>query len=211
MFGDDELLPISALAHLEYCPRRCALIHIEGSWAETRFTAEGRILHARVHRHAAETVEGAVQARGVWLRSFSLGLYGVADLVEFYPVSGDSTQAVPLPSYDGLWVPFPVEYKRGPRRPESSYLVHLCAQALCLEEMLQVAIPAGAIYYAKSRRRLPVAFEHNLRQRTRALAAQLHRLVAAGVTPPPQPTPKCHYCSLRELCLPKAMAGRTNA
>ena len=145
MFTEDDLLPISALQHLEFCPRRCALIHIEGIWAENAQTAEGRVLHQRVHQTAADNIEGVRTARGLRLCSLELGLFGVADVVEFRRLADDAPSGATLPNLPGRWQPFPVEYKRGKRKPEKSYFVQLCAQALCLEEMLKTDVPSGAV------------------------------------------------------------------
>jgi len=148
-------------------------------------------------------------ARQLRLCSRELGLFGVADVVEFSPLAEPGLAGVELPGAPGRWQAFPVEYKRGRRRPEMSYLVQLCAQALCLEEMLATAVPAGALYHGKSRRRQAVAFDDALRGRTRQRAAELHVLGAAGRVPPPQPGPKCRYCSLAPVCVPKLPPGRS--
>jgi len=209
MYSEDDLLPVSALQHLEFCPRRAALIHVEGLWAENAQTAQGRVLHRQVHESTAES-QGEIRiARGLRLCSRSLGLFGVADVVEFHPRPDDAPGAIALPGRPGRWQPFPVEYKRGRRKPEMSYFVQLCAQALCLEEMLGAAIPAGALYHGQSRRRQTVTLDAALRQRTVALAGRLHELLDTRQTPPPQPGPKCKYCSLAEKCLPKLSSSRS--
>jgi len=235
LYVEDDLLPISALQHLEFCPRRCALIHVEGAWAENAQTAEGRTLHQRVHEAPSETIDGVRIARGLRLCSRILGLFGVADVVEFHPErpdaptatdvgreSGSRTDAIQgengiaglakgvvLPGLAGTWRPYPVEYKRGRRKSEMSYLVQLCAQALCLEEMLATNVPAGALFHGKSRRRQPVSFDAALRRRTEGLARRLHELIAARRTPPPEYGPKCKFCSLAEICSPKLIASRS--
>ncbi|MBN2559321.1 MAG: CRISPR-associated protein Cas4 [Phycisphaerae bacterium] len=195
MYKEDQLLPISALQHLLFCERQCALIHIEQAWTENRLTVEGRIMHDKVHNGADES-RGAVRiARGLRLRSLGLGLTGQADVVEFH------RQTV------GSWQPFPVEYKRGRPKPEACDEVQLCAQALCLEEMLGVEIPEGAIFYGQPRRRHPVAFDQALRAQTESAARRLRDLLTAGVTPPAAYEKKCRNCSLLNLCMPKT-AGR---
>jgi CRISPR-associated exonuclease Cas4 len=209
MYDEDDLLPISALQHLEYCPRRCALIHIEGLWRENAQTAEGRVLHERVHAVAAETIGNVRSVRGLRLASRRLGLFGVADVVEFHPVDDPAEPAAVVPGLAGRWRPYPVEYKRGRRKPEISYLVQFCAQALCLEEMLQTSVPAGALYHGKSRRRQAVDFDATLRARTEERIGQLHALIAAGQPPPPRYGPKCKFCSLAEICVPKLSASRS--
>jgi len=114
-----------------------------------------------------------------------------------------------LPGVPGRWRPFPVEYKRGGRKPEMSYFVQLCAQALCLEEMLETPVPAGALYHGKSRHRQVVALDGPLRGRTKLRIRELHELMELGRTPPPHCGPKCRYCSLREKCVPKLPPGRS--
>ena len=199
MYSEDDLLPISALQHLRFCRRRCALVHLEGLWAENRFTAEGNLLHSRVHEEHDSVEDGVRIARGLRLASLRLGLYGVADVVEFHPlVTGES-----------IGQPFPVEYKRGNRKPEQTYRVQLCAQALCLEEMLGVEVLLGALYFGKSRRRLPVDIDAALRQETERLAVELHQLLDSNKTPPPEPGPKCKSCSMQNLCMPKSVGRRS--
>jgi len=193
---DDELIAISALSHYSYCPRRCALIHIEQAWTENLFTAEGRIMHERVHEEGRESRGNVRIEYGVALRSLRLGLIGKADVVEFH------RQA------DGSWLPFPVEYKRGKPKADDCDLVQLCAQALCLEEMLTVAIPEGAIFYGQTRHRLDVAFDDALRRETEDTARQAHELIASGQTPPPVYEKRCESCSLMAECLPKTIQKR---
>jgi CRISPR-associated exonuclease Cas4 len=218
MFDEDDLLPISALAHLFFCERRAALIHIEGLWDENRFTAEGRIAHERAHESALESRGDVRIARGLRLRSLRLGLSGKADVVEFHRLpdadvaSGAERQGLPagvgLTGTRGSWQPFPVEYKRGRLRREEGYEVQVCAQALCLEEMLSVAVPVGAVFYGQPRRRLEVTFSEELRRETESAATRLHELTRAGKTPPARYEKKCESCSLLTLCMPKITGGR---
>lgn len=196
---DAALAPLSALQHLAFCPRQCALIHLEGAWAENRLTAEGRVLHERVDAGSGETRSGVRVARGVALCSRRLGLIGKADVVEFRSRRSGPPQ------------PYPVEYKRGRPKPHDADRIQLCAQALCLEEMLGVPVPRGALFYGEPRRREDIAFDDGLRGRTADTARALHALLAAGVTPPPEPAAKCRSCSLEPFCLPKAAAGRSAA
>lgn len=189
-YTEDQLLPLSALQHLRFCDRQCALIHIEQVWAENRFTVEGRNLHDHVHERSRES-RGAIRTEtGLALRSLELGLAGVADVVEFHRQD------------DKSWLPYPVEYKRGKPKKDESDRVQLCAQALCLEEMLDVAIPEGALFYGKTRRRKQVAFDTPLRDLTAETARRLHDLIDGGVTPPSLDSPKCSHCSLQDLCMP---------
>jgi CRISPR-associated exonuclease Cas4 len=199
-------LPLSGLQHLLFCSRRAALVHLEQAWNENRTTAEGKILHERVHQGGDEA-RGAVRiARGLRLVSRRLGIAGQADVVEFHRIA-DGDGAV-LPGVTGRWTPYPIEYKRGRLRDEPGYDVQLCAQAVCLEEMLGVAVPAGAVFYGLSRRRQDVVFGHALRAATADAARRLHDLFDAGVTPVPEYGPKCRQCSLVDVCRPAA-AGRS--
>jgi CRISPR-associated exonuclease Cas4 len=193
--GGDEYPPLSALNDLLFCPRRCFLHRVEGVWVENVHTAAGTRDHRRVHQtRDAEPAAGRT-ARGLWVVSHRLRLVGVCDLVEFRP--GDPE------------VPFPVEYKRGKRRKWDNDEAQLCAQALALEEMLGVPVPAGAIFHVKSKRRREIAFTADLRARTADAARRLHELLAATAAPPPVPHPKCRQCSVRDLCLPDLVAGAT--
>jgi CRISPR-associated exonuclease Cas4 len=188
---DEEFQPIRALNDLLFCPRRCALHRTEQLWVENAHTVEGshghRIVHADPAREQAESPWRSV--RGLWLRSNRLRLVGKADLVEFQPG------------------PYPVEYKRGRKRRWDNGEVQLCAQALCLEEMLGTPVPAGAIFHLRSRRRREVVFDSALRRTTEEAAERLHALVASGVTPPPVLHPKCKACSLHDACLPEIVAA----
>lgn len=189
-YTEDELLPLSALQHFVFCERQCALIHVEQAWEENRLTAEGRLLHERVHEQEGESRAGVRIERGLPLRSLKLGLVGVADVVEFHPS------------------PFPVEYKRGKPKPDHSDEVQLCAQAMCLEEMLGVDVMNGAMFYGKTRHRHDVAFEKSLRDETEETARKVHHLIESGETPRPVFAKKCGQCSLFELCLPRTVQKR---
>ena len=187
-------LPLSALQHLLFCERQCALIHVERLWEENRFTAEGRVLHEKVDEGRGESRPGVRITRSLQLRSEALGLHGVADVVELHA------------RVDGGWQPFPVEYKRGKPKAHDADLVQLCAQTICLEEAFGVPVPEGALFYGQTRRRLDVVFDEGLRSLTQRTAARLHELIASGVTPRAVKEKKCEACSLKEVCLPEAMS-----
>ncbi len=199
-FAEEELLPLSALQHFVYCRRRAALVHTDRLWGENRYTAEGSVLHRRADLTGTEVRGDLRIARGLRLRSLRMGLSGLADVVEFHR----SLQGVRLPSVPGRWRPVPVEYKRGRLRREEGYLVQLCAQAICLEEMLGAEIENGSIYFGKTKRRLKVEFDRQLRQRTRSAAWQLHELIRSLQIPKAVYSRKCDRCSLYDQCLPKA-------
>jgi CRISPR-associated exonuclease Cas4 len=193
----DDYPPLSALNDLLFCPRRCFLHRVEGIWVENVHTASGSLDHQRVHTARDADESPFRSARGLRLVSHRLRLVGVADLVEFHPDPAG-----------GADVPFPVEYKRGRRRRWDNDEAQLCAQALCLEEMLGVAVPAGAIFHVKSKRRRPVAFDAALRRLTEEAAVRLHELLASRIAPPPVVHPKCRQCSLNSLCLPDLVAAQ---
>ncbi|HID28486.1 MAG TPA: CRISPR-associated protein Cas4 [Desulfobacterales bacterium] len=201
-YTEDDLLPLSALQHLLFCERQCALIHVEQAWNENLFTAEGRIMHERVHEANRESRGNVRIEFGMPLRSLRLGLVGKADVVEFHrkPASRNAKSRE--------WQPFPVEHKRGKPKADNCDKVQLCGQALCLEEMLGVEIPCGALFYGKTRRRRDVDFDHALRQETESAAKRLHALIESGQTPNPVHTPKCKSCSLLNACLPKTIEKR---
>ena len=189
---ENDLLPLSALQHLIFCERQCALIHNEQQWAENRLTTEGNLMHSKAHSGDDESRPGVRITRGMPVRSLALGLSGVADIVEFH-----SHGAV-----------VPVEYKRGRPKQNACDEVQLCAQALCVEEMLQVSIPKGQLFYGQKRRRHEIEFDEALRSLTRETAARLHQLIDSGRTPPAIREPKCDACSLIEICMPDAMRLR---
>ncbi|MHB8529967.1 MAG: CRISPR-associated protein Cas4, partial [Caulobacteraceae bacterium] len=184
---EDDLIPLSALQHYLFCPRQCALIHIERLWAEDGATAEGRLLHERVDAGGVETRPGVRIARGLQLRSVSLGVAGKADVVEF---SGRPPR------------PYPVEYKRGKPKSHRADEVQLCAQAICLEEMFGIEVTEGALFYGQTRRRQRVEINVDLRRLTIETAAGAREMIASGRTPPPIRIPACRRCSLEPLCQP---------
>lgn len=198
-YDEDDLLPLSALQHLIFCERQCALIHLERQWADNRLTVEGSHMHERVHESGPrrESRGDLRIERGLHIRSLTLGIAGIADVVEFH-------RAKPSPAGSSSgWVPYPVEYKRGKPKPDRSDEVQLCAQALCLEEMMSLPVPAGALYYGRDRRREAVAFDTSLRDETVRAARRLHELVESGKSPPAILEPKCKQCSLIEICMPE--------
>jgi len=201
-YTEDDLLPLSALQHLLFCERQCALIHIEQMWVENLYTAEGRILHERVDSGRSESRGNVRLAFSVPLRSLRLGLSGKADVVEFHCEEGEVVRNQVGPH---CWRPFPVEYKRGRPKKEAWDEVQLCAQAICLEEMLAAGVPEGALFYGKTRRRVNVVFDEKLRNETEKAARRLHALVDSGRTPPPVCTPVCERCSFVEKCLPHTL------
>lgn len=203
-YDEDDLLPLSALQHLAFCERQCALIHIEGLWVDNRLTVLGSQLHARSHSGRSEVREGVISRRAMPVRSLRLGIAGKADVVEFYPLkAGEEEGGVKLSGLPGAWRPYPVEYKRGSPKPARCDEVQVCAQALCLEEMLGLHIPEAAIYYGQPRRRHVVRLTLELRAETERIAARLRELIVSGSIPRGTYQRRCRSCSLVEWCLPK--------
>jgi len=197
VYSEDDLLPISALQHVVFCERQCALIHVERVWDENLFTAEGRIMHERVHERDSESRGDVRIERGLPLRSLKLGLIGKADVVEFHRTD------------ERGWLPFPVEYKRGKPKADDCDKVQLCAQALCIEEMLGVEVSEGSLFYGKTRRRLDVTFDHTLREKTEKAAVKVREMIRNGMTPKADYTKKCKSCSLEGHCMPMLSRKRS--
>ncbi|RJP80279.1 MAG: CRISPR-associated protein Cas4 [Desulfobacteraceae bacterium] len=193
MDSEDDLLPLSALQHYLFCPRQCALIHLERQWFENQFTAEGRVMHERVDQGGKKDLAGLRIEYALRLVCRELGLSGQADVVEFHRSDKESD----------VWVPYPVEYKRGKPKKDNSDKVQLCAQALCLEEMLDIAVPEGALFYGKTRRRQSVLFDSKLRQETTETAKRLRSMIQNRITPEPFYTKKCESCSFLDFCMPR--------
>lgn len=191
---DSDPIMLSALEHYAYCPRQCALIHVEQVWGENLYTMRGRDVHENVDEISSHELGGVrcERALPIWCRR--LGLVGKADLVEFH---GD--------------VPFPVEYKSGRKRRGTPEIIQLCAQALCLEEMFGVRVDKGALYWHSSRERREVMFTDDMRERVKELAFAVHEMIEGRLVPPPANDRRCDDCSLRDSCLPSVIAdkGRT--
>ena len=199
MFAPEDCLMISGLQHFRFCCRQWALIHLEQQWAENLRTVEGGFLHERAHNEQLQERRGdLLTVRGLRVQSLTLGLSGVCDVVEFR----QDARGVPLSGKEGQWLPYPVEYKRGVPKQDGCDELQLCAQAMCLEEMLCCEIPEGALYYGEPRRRLRVSLTKELREEVRSDAAQMHALYRRGHTPRVRRTKSCNACSLKELCLP---------
>ncbi len=209
MYTEDNYLQLSGIQHYAFCPRQWALIHIEEQWNESYLTAEGRILHQKAHSsQAAEKRGDLIIFRGLKVYSSELGISGECDVVEFY----SSDDGIPLNGYNGLWRPYPVEYKRGKAKLEDCDRLQLCAQAVCLEEMLCVKIETGALFYGEPRRRELVKFTAELRAKLKVLVEDMHKLYKRKYTPKAVKRECCRSCSLKDLCLPKlGAASETSA
>jgi CRISPR-associated exonuclease Cas4 len=199
MYSDDDLLLLSGIQHFAFCRRQWALIHIEQQWEENLLTFGGRGLHERADDPFYTEARGAVFiTRSLPLVSHQLGLYGVADVVEFHR----SEAGIQLRERPGTWKPNLVEYKYGEPKSDNRDIVQLCAQAICLEEMLNIDIAEGDMFYGRTRRRHHVIFDADLRRHVSELASEMHQLFEQRVTPLPEKKEACKRCSLIENCLP---------
>lgn len=196
---DREPLMLSGLQHFAFCPRQWALIHIEQQWAENTRTVDGQIFHKRAHETTHELRGDKLTIRGLRVTSHNLGITGICDVVEFHRTA----DGVPIHGYEGTWQPYPVEYKKGEPKEHDADRLQLCAQAICLEEMLVCTIPEGALFYGETRRREVVFMTQQLRQETASMLKLMHQYEEKGYTPPPRLTKGCKACSLKELCLPR--------
>ncbi len=187
-WDESEKVMISALEHWSYCPRQCALIHVEQIFDENLYTLRGQAVHKRVDEPETEEQAGMRIERALPLWSKSLGLIGKTDVVEFH---GET--------------PYPVEYKHGPHREQEHDDLQLCAQALCLEEMTCRPVPRGAIYHHSSRKRREVEFTPTLRARVVAVTEAIRVMLQAKQLPPPVNDHRCTHCSLRESCMPEVV------
>ena len=173
---------------------------MERQWAENARTAEGQVFHETAHHGPESEARGDLLIlRGLRVASPSLRLGGICDVVEFHR----SPSGVSLAGREGLWLPYPVEYKKGSDQTKESDEVQLCGQALCLEEMLCCQIPEGSLFYGETRRRSKVVFDGALRQRTLDLLHELLGYMDRGYTPGAKFHKGCNACSLRDICLPK--------
>lgn len=207
-FKEEKYLQLSGLQHFSFCRRQWALIHIEQQWAENIRTVDGRILHEKAHDGSIREKRGyLIITRDMSIHSPTLGISGSCDVVEFHR----GTNGIQLPGQEGLWQPYPVEYKRGSPKVTDADRLQLCAQAMCLEEMLCCDIPEAALYYGEIRRREVVDLDPELRENVRALLGEMHELYRRSHTPRVKPGKGCNACSLKELCLPKLMKKRSAA
>ena len=190
MYDESDYIMLSALQHYMFCPRQCALIHIEQQWAENRYTAEGKVLHERADSNKSERSGSVRIVRTLPICSQQYGLSGQADVVEFH---GDT--------------PYPVEYKSGKKRATLPEKIQLCGQALCLEEMFGTEVLEGALYWIASKRRQRVRFDEKLRAECLNTLQKVRAMLESGVVPPPHLDERCNHCSLRFSCMPETASA----
>jgi len=202
IYDDDELLPLSGIQHFAFCERQWALIHVERQWAENVRTVEGKHLHQRVDDPYFSESRGAIKTiRSVPLLSRMLGLYGFADVIEYYSLSNSD-------NFDEMTI---IEYKRGKPKPDDRDEVQICAQAMCLEEMLKINLSGGYFFYGETRHRHKVLFSKELRERVVQLSRGMHELFVKGITPWAVKGKKCKNCSMSDICLPALGRKKTTA
>lgn len=205
-WNEEDYLQLSGLQHFVFCRRQWALIHIEHQWAENFRTIDGAVFHENAHNTGFQESRGdRFITRGVSVCSSELGVSGQCDVLEYHRGS----TGIPIAGKDGLWQPYPVEYKRGSPREDTGDTLQLCGQAMCLESMLCCDIPEGALYYGEVRRREKVAFTPELRNQVRQMLAEMHELYRRGYTPKVKPTKSCNAYSMKDLCLPRLMKTRS--
>lgn len=206
MYREEDYLMLSGLQHFAFCRRQWALIHIEQQWAENERTVDGFLFHTTAHdEEKIEKRGNLLITRGLRIQSSALGMSGICDVVEFHK----SKSGISLFSYDGLWQPYPVEYKKGAPKAKAADELQLCGQALCLEEMLLCEIPRGSLFYGENRRRTEVEFTQELRNKVNDMAKEMHELWEKGYTPKVKPQKGCNACSLKEICIPKLGKTKT--
>jgi CRISPR-associated exonuclease Cas4 len=203
MHAEEDCISIGELQHYVFCPRQWALITLEGQWADNRLSAEGSAMHERADATAVEVRDGVRIARALRLCSRGYGLVGRADVVEFHP----SDEGIALEGAKGRWEVHPVEYKRGRPKRDNCDKVQLCAQAICLEEMLGCTVRAGSLFYGTSRRRLEVPIDDGLRAEAIGLIGRVREARSLGRTPHAEYSKKCDSCSLLERCMPRVTGG----
>lgn len=197
---EEDWLQISGLQHFSFCRRQWALIHIEQQWKENLRTTEGKLMHERAHDASAIERRGKLLiVRDLRVFSAELGISGACDVVEFR----QGSDGIPLRGEEGRWSVLPVEYKHGESKENDADRLQLCAQAMCLEQMLGADIPTGVLFYETPRRRETVELNDMLREQVRRMLNEMHGFFRRGYTPKVKPNKSCNACSLKELCLPR--------
>ena len=201
-YREEDFLMLSGIQHFAFCRRQWALIHIENQWVENYSTVSGNIVHKNAHDKKFKETRGDILiTRGMSIFSNILGISGECDVVEFH----ENINGVNLYGKDKKHIPFPIEYKRGKPKEHNADILQLCAQAMCLEEMLCCEITNGALYYDEIKRRENVVFTDELREEVVKIFAEMHNLYKKGHTPKVKPKKNCNSCSLKGICVPKIM------
>lgn len=197
MYSEEDYIQLSAIQHYVFCPRQCALIHVHGIWDENMFTAKGKVMHEKVDSGEDESRGEKQILRSLNIYSRRLGLSGRCDVVEM------------LGREDS--VPYPVEYKSGKPKNDISDMAQLCAQALCLEEMMNRPVRKASLFYGKPRRRLEVEIDDELRRATEDIIKAIHKIINEKIIPDAKYEPKCDSCSLHDACMPEVTSKKVNS
>lgn len=198
-YSEDDFLMLSGIQHYAFCPRQWALIHIEQQWDENYFTITGSIMHEKVHDAGLiEKRKNIIITRGMSIYSRTLGIRGNCDVVEFH----SDENGITLSNYEGTYLPIPIEYKRGKPKEHDADILQLCAQALCLEEMLVCEIPKGYLFYGETKRRVEVLFDDTLRESVKTSFQKMHEMLDRKYTPKVKTSKQCQSCSLNNICVP---------
>ncbi len=200
MYAEEDYLMLSGLQHFVFCRRQWALIHIEQQWEENVRTIKGELFHSTAHDDSRFEKRGdLIITRGLRIKSAALGVSGICDVVEFHK----DKDGINLSGYEGLWKPYPVEYKSGAPKEHNADELQLCGEAMCLEEMLLCKINEGSLFYGETRRRVRVEFTKEMRENVEAFLMEMHQLYKKGYTPKVKMNKGCRACSLNEICLPE--------
>lgn len=199
-YKEEDFLLLSGIQHFVFCRRQWALIHIEQQWSENLRTIEGKILHEKTHDDSLKEKRGdLIISRGMAVFSKTLGLTGACDVVELHKIN----DGISIFGRDGTYKVMPIEYKRGKPKENDSDILQLCAQAMCLEDMLLCKIPEAFLFYGETRRRQKVNIDDSLRKRVVAITREMHELYNRRYTPKVKPSKSCKACSLSNICMPR--------
>lgn len=206
VYEEDDYLLLSGIQHFCFCRRQWALIHIEQQWEENVRTVEGKQLHENAHDGISSERRGdLVVTRCMAVFSMELGISGSCDVVEFQKMD----EGISIFNRDGLFQPIPVEYKRGSPKESDADILQLCAQAICLEEMLVCEIQYGFLFYGEIRRRVKVVFDADLRKQVSEMFTEMHQYYERRYTPKVKASACCKSCSLAEICIPKLCKNKS--
>jgi len=198
MYFEEDWIPLSALQHYIFCPRQCALNYVEKVWVENYLTAAGRMMHHKTEEYIKESRNDVILEYGVEIASLDQRVFGMADAVEYQYRTRKKEE---------LLTAIPIEYKRGKAKSDESDTIQLCAQALCLEDMLSLHIEAGFLFYFSNREKIEIGFDCSLRAHTKSCIREVHSLFKTGNVPHANFTQQCKSCSMLDVCFPGS-AGR---
>lgn len=205
-YQEQDYLMISGIQHYIFCRRQWSLIHIENQWADNVLTVEGEIIHEHCHDEGfTEKRKSLLVTRGMRIHSAKMGATGQCDVVEFH----QSNDGAVLYGRNGYWIPVPIEYKHGKEKYDLSDQAQLCAQAMCLEDMLCCDIEYGFLYYNAVHRREKIEFTNDLREFVKHTFSEMHKYLDAGKSVKTNYTAKCKKCSLSDICLPQILSSKS--